>query len=64
MVVTGTKDEDGNVLDPFVEIPFDKNFDNIAITIFKKSPKWLPAIRYNRPVVQTVRQPITFSQSE
>jgi antitoxin component YwqK of YwqJK toxin-antitoxin module len=64
VVVMATIDEEGNVLDPFVEIPFDKNFDHIAIDIFKKSPKWLPAIRHNRPVVQTIRQPITFSQSE
>ena len=64
VVVTATIDEDGNVLDPFVEVPFDKAFDNIAITIFKKSPKWLPAIFHNRAVVQRVRQPITFAQSE
>lgn len=64
VVVTATIDEDGNVLDPFVEVPFDKAFDNIAIVIFKKSPKWLPGVRHNRAVVQKVRQPITFSQDE
>lgn len=64
VVVTATIDEEGNVLDPFVEVPFNKAFDNIAITIFEKSPKWLPAIRHNRAVVQMVKQPITFSQSE
>lgn len=64
VVLTATIDEDGNVIDPFVDIPFLKDFDNIAITIFKKSPKWLPAIRHNRPVVQGVRQPITFMQGE
>lgn len=64
VVVTATIDEDGNVLDPFVEIPFDDAFDRIAITIFKKSPKWLPAISHNRAVVQMIRQPITFSQGE
>lgn len=64
VVVTATIDEDGNVTDPFVEVPFLKDFDNIAIAIFKKSPKWLPAIKHNRPVVQGVRQPITFMQGE
>lgn len=64
VVITATIDENGNILDPFVEVPFDKAFDNIALTIFKKSPKWLPAMRHNRPVVQKVRQPITFAQSE
>jgi hypothetical protein len=64
VVVTATIDEEGNVVDPFVEVPFNKDFDNIAITIFKKSPKWLPAIRHNRAIVQSVRQPITFAQTE
>ena len=64
VVVTATINEEGNVVDPFVEVPFNKDFDNIAITIFKKSPMWLPAIRHNRTVVQTVRQPITFQQTE
>jgi len=64
VVITATIDENGNVLDPFVEVPFNKSFDNIALTIFKKSPKWLPAIRHNRAVVQTIRQPITFAQDE
>jgi antitoxin component YwqK of YwqJK toxin-antitoxin module len=64
VVVTATIDEDGNVLNPFVEVPFDKAFDDIALTIFKKSPKWLPAIKHNRAVVQRVGQPITFTQSE
>jgi len=62
VVITATIDEDGNVLDPFVEVPFNKAFDNIALIIFKKSPKWLPAIRHNRAVVQKIRQPIIFAQ--
>jgi len=62
VVVTATIDEDGNVLDPFVEVPFNKNFDKIAITIFKKSPRWLPAISHNRSLMQIVKQPITFRQ--
>ncbi|HUZ58663.1 MAG TPA: hypothetical protein VMU83_07770 [Hanamia sp.] len=64
VVVTATIDEDGNVVDPYVEVPFYKDFDNIAIKVFKKSPKWLPAIQHNRTVVQKIRQPITFAQEE
>jgi antitoxin component YwqK of YwqJK toxin-antitoxin module len=64
VVITATIDEDGNVIDPFIEVPFNKAFDDIALKIFKKSPKWLPAIRSNRTVLQKIRQPITFSQSE
>jgi hypothetical protein len=64
VVITATIDENGNVLDPFVEVPFNQAFDHIALTIFKKSPKWLPAIRHNQPVIQKIRQPITFSQNE
>ena len=64
VVVTATIDEDGNVTDPWTEVPFNKAFDNIAIEIFKKSPKWMPAVRYNRTLKQTVRQPVTFSQPE
>jgi antitoxin component YwqK of YwqJK toxin-antitoxin module len=62
VVVTATIDEDGNVIDPYVEVPFYKDFDNIAIKIFNKSPKWLPAIQHNRAVVQEIRQPVTFAQ--
>lgn len=64
VVVTATIDEDGNVTDPWVEVPFNKAFDDIAVEIFRKSPKWIPAIRYNRAVQQRVGQPITFSQTE
>jgi antitoxin component YwqK of YwqJK toxin-antitoxin module len=64
VVVAATIDEDGNVTDPWVEVPFNKDFDKIAVEIFKKSPRWNPAIRYNRPVQQGVRQPITFAQEE
>ena len=64
VVITAIIDEEGNIVDPFVEVPFDKRFDDIAVNIFKKSPKWLPAISHNRAVLQIVRQPITFLQSE
>jgi hypothetical protein len=64
VVVTATIDEEGNVVDPFVEVPFNRAFDNIAITIFKRSPKGLPAMRHNRAIVQSVRQPITFAQTQ
>ncbi|MEO8764748.1 MAG: hypothetical protein ABI416_10695 [Ginsengibacter sp.] len=64
VVVTAIIAEDGTVTEPWVEVPFNKAFDDIAVAIFKKSPKWIPAVRYNRTVKQGVRQPITFSQGE
>jgi hypothetical protein len=64
VVITATIDEDGNVLDPFVEVPFNRAFDDIALRAFKKSPKWLPAISHNRTVVQKIRQPIVFAQEQ
>ena len=64
VLVTATIDEEGNVSDPFVEIPVQKEFDKIAITIFKKSPKWLPAIKHNRAVLERIGEPVTFRQKD
>jgi antitoxin component YwqK of YwqJK toxin-antitoxin module len=60
--VTAVIDEEGNVTEPFVELPFHPAFDEIALSIFKQSPQWIPAIRHNRTVKQRVRQGITFRQ--
>lgn len=64
VVVAATIDEDGNILDPFVLVPFYKAFDEMALSIFKKSPKWLSAIKHNRAVFTRVSQPITFVQGK
>jgi len=64
VVISAVIDEDGNVTDVFVDVPFDPRFDDIAVKIMKKSPPWVPAISYNRRVKFSVRQPITFVQDE
>lgn len=64
VVVSAMVDEDGNVSDIAVDIPFNDAFDRIALAVFKKTPKWLPAIRHNRKVRQGIRQPISFAQQQ
>lgn len=63
VVVNAVIDEEGNVTEPYVSIPFSPAFDKIALIIFKKSPQWIPAIRNNRKVKMGIRQPITFAQA-
>ena len=70
--ITGTKkvtvlikaviDEDGNLTEPEIEVPFHPSFDTIALKILRKSPKWKPAISHNRRVKYYIRQPVTFHQ--
>jgi TonB family protein len=62
VVIAATIDEEGNVEDAFVEIPFKTPFDREALNVIKSSPKWLPAISHNRRVKMRVRQPISFNQ--
>lgn len=62
VVVSALIDEEGNITEPFVEIPFYPKFDEIALDVFKKAPKWIPRISHNRRVKQVVRQPVSFSQ--
>jgi hypothetical protein len=64
IVVAAMIDEDENLQDPFVKVPFAKAFDEITLNVFKRSPKWFPAIRHNRSVTQYIEQPVTFSQEE
>lgn len=62
VVVAALIDEDGNVADVWVDIPFKPPFDYEALRAFKKSPHWKPALAHNRRVAQIIRQPITFAQ--
>ena len=54
--------EEGNVENAFVDIPFDPEFDKIALEVINKSPQWIPALQNNRHVKFTVRQPVIFAQ--
>lgn len=57
-------DEEGNVKDAYVQVPFDPVFDKEALRVFKKCPPWIPAISHNRKVKMYIRQPISFAQDE
>ena len=62
VVLNATIDEEGNVEDVYVEIPFNSVFDDEALRVMKKSPKWTPATDHNRKIKSYIRQPISFSQ--
>jgi antitoxin component YwqK of YwqJK toxin-antitoxin module len=63
VVIAAMIDEEGNVIDPYVDTPFSTVFDEEALRVIKKSPKWLPSIDHNRRVRAYVRQPISFAQT-
>ncbi len=62
VVVAAMIDEEGNIKDPYIDIPFDPLFDNEALRIIKQSPAWNPKIEHNRKVRMYVRQPISFAE--
>lgn len=64
VVVSGTVDEDGNVVDVFISTPFFPTFDKIALDVIRRSPKWDPAIEHNRRVPYYFLQPVIFHQQE
>ena len=55
-------DESGTVTDINVETPFHPAFDEIALRVFKSSPKWIPAMDHNRKVKYHHRQAVGFNQ--
>ena len=61
-VITFTVNEDGSISNVFVYTPFYPEFDNIAVNVITRSPKWKPAINHNRPVKSQFKQAVTFSQ--
>ncbi|MEO5783321.1 MAG: energy transducer TonB [Ginsengibacter sp.] len=62
IVVTGTINEDGKVIDAEVSVPLHPEFDKIALNAVKKSPKWIPAISHNRRVYSHFTQLVKFNQ--
>jgi antitoxin component YwqK of YwqJK toxin-antitoxin module len=62
VVIDAIIDEEGNVTDVTVSAPFHKAFDEIAVAVVKRSPKWEPAIQHNRHVHYKIRQPVIFGQ--
>jgi hypothetical protein len=52
--------KDGSVADVIAETSFGYGMEAEAIRVIKKSPKWIPAIQYNKAVNAYRRQPVTF----
>lgn len=51
---------DGSLSDISTETNFGYGMEEEATRVIKKSPKWKPAIQYDKPVKAYRRQPITF----
>lgn len=64
VVVDFTVNEDGSVGNVQLVTPFFKPFNDIAVDVIKKSPKWKPATSHNRRVKYDLRQSVTFTQSD
>jgi TonB family protein len=64
VVVTFTVDEEGNVVEPYVLIPFEDAFNKAALRAVKNSPKWHPAIGHNRRVKSEYTRSFRFYNSK
>lgn len=62
LLITGTINEDGKVIDAEGAVPLHPEFDRIALNAIKKSPPWIPAVSHNRKVYYSFRQQVTFGQ--
>lgn len=62
VVVTGTINDEGKVIDVEVTAPLYPPFDKISMAALKDSPSWQPAISHNRKVYDTVTLPVHFGQ--
>ena len=63
VLVTFAVNEEGNVSEAYVTLPFHRDFDDIALKIIRSSPKWQPAVSHNRKVKYYLSQSVTFSQT-
>ncbi|MEI9910864.1 MAG: energy transducer TonB [Bacteroidota bacterium] len=57
-------DTDGKVSDVKNFNSIDPELDETAKTIIRQSPRWEPAVQYNRNVKAYRKQPITFAKAE
>lgn len=57
-----TVNEEGKIENVQAYLPFQPQFDEIAIRIIRNSPAWKPAVVHNRKMKQKFRQPVTFVQ--
>jgi len=54
---------DGKVIEPKIKLSSEPKLNDAAIQIIKSSPKWTPAIQYNKPVKAYRIQPLTFTRA-
>jgi TonB family protein len=54
-------ESDGRINDVRIEKSLHPDLDKIALDIIQNSPRWEPAVQYNRFVKAYLRQPITFA---
>ncbi|MFT3979017.1 MAG: energy transducer TonB [Ferruginibacter sp.] len=51
---------DGSLSDIIAETALGYGMEEEALRVIKRSPRWIPAIQFNKPVKAYRRQPITF----
>jgi len=57
-------EKDGSLTDIHIEKSLAKAFDKEALRVISMSPKWIPAIKNNRPIKSKYTEPIKFEVSE
>jgi antitoxin component YwqK of YwqJK toxin-antitoxin module len=62
VVVSAVIDEDGNVTDVEINTPLYPAFDDIALKVIKRSPKWEPQVQHNRRIKSRIIQAVYFTQ--
>lgn len=64
VIVRFIVNKDGSITDIFPETSKGYGMEEEAVRVMRLSPKWKPAIQYNRPVNAYRRQPISFVVSK
>lgn len=64
VVADFTVNEEGNVENVYLSVPFDDHINDIIIKTIKKTGKWIPATDHNRKVKQEKKIPISFTENQ
>ena len=64
VVVEATINEEGQVVDAEVAVPYYPDFDKIALDTMRASPAWVPAFEHNRPVKYKIRMAVAFDRAD
>lgn len=60
VAVVAIINEEGNITDTYVEVPFHPLFDKEVLRVVRKSPRWMPAISHNRYVKDVLYEAVDF----